>query len=93
MSSNCPDDDDDIQVPFAVWPVGGSETDARSYRATTAKLAAEQRARADYSSVEESAWPITYCARDGLNGQIWTVLVGVVMQPTFVALEANEASS
>lgn len=91
MSSNRHDTDDDLEGPFAVWPKDGSDVDARPYRAATARQAAERRARDDYALVGvDRDWPIAYCARDGLTGKIWTVLVGVVAQPSFVALDAYE---
>jgi hypothetical protein len=76
-------------VSFAVWPEAGTDADAQSYVAPTAKHAAEQRARDDYNK-GENVWPNTYSARDNKTGTIWTVLVGVVAQPTFVTLDAHE---
>ena len=77
---------------FAVWTKDGAADRARSYRAATARQAAEQRARADYDYFEARDWPITYFVQDGVTGQIWTVLIGIIAQPSFVALDACEVS-
>lgn len=128
---------DDPEGPFAVWPKDGSEADARTYYAMTARQAAEQRARDDNTAdlgdtatakivrfrelwaaaatvqlgvTQATVWfpievysefkkfveddddrrRVAYCARDGVTGRIWTVLVGVVAQPSFVALDVYE---
>jgi hypothetical protein len=89
VSSNRPEDDDDIIVPFTVWRQG-NDADVREYNGSTAEEAARQRAHHDYKTVAFQDWPITYCARNNVTGQIWTVLVDVEMQPAFVACEAHE---
>jgi hypothetical protein len=85
---------DDLGVPFAVWPHDGTDADARPYRAATASQAAELRARDDYcaavSEADDGAWPRGYCARDERTGHVWSVLVGVVAKPSFVALDVYE---
>ena len=86
--TNRPDYDDDLEVPFAVWRKDGSEADAQSYRAPTAKLAAERRARQDWIAGEAS-WPVAYCARDGVTGNLWVVDVTIATQPSFVAVDAR----
>ena len=53
--------------------------------------AAERRARDDYAdktSWQETGWRAHYYVRDGVTGQIWDVLVGVVPQPSFVTITA-----
>jgi hypothetical protein len=87
VSSNRPETDDDIVVPFAVW-LEGNETDVREYYDSNAKQAARRRACDDRDLAY--AWPVTYCARDGVTGQLWKVRVDRVMQPAFVALDAIE---
>ena len=87
---NRPEFDEDIEVPFSVWPKDGAEAEARSYHAWSAQRAAEQRAREDYGTDATRPWPAVYCAKDSMTGQIWTVTVGVGMQPTFTAIDAQE---
>lgn len=87
MSSNRPETDDDIVVPFAVW-LEGNETDVREYYDSNAKQAARRRACDDRDLAY--AWPVTYCARDSVTGQIWKVRVNRVMEPAFVVLDAIE---
>jgi hypothetical protein len=90
VSTNRPERDVDADGRFAVWPRSGSDADARLYRAVTAKQAAERRARDDYEEAAAEDWPTTYDVRDEVTGQVWSVLVGVVAQPSFVALDAHE---
>lgn len=73
---------------FKVWPEAGSDVDARVFLAPTAKQAAEQCAREDWRA-GATTWPISYCARDGLTGNMWVVDVTLAMEPTFVAIEAR----
>ena len=75
--------------PFAVWRQDGSDTAVRIVQAQSARQAAEQRAREDH---QDPIWqsPTTYRVRDGATGQIWDVSVGVVQEPSFVALDAHE---
>jgi hypothetical protein len=87
VSSNRPEFDDDIVVPFTVW-LEGNETDVREYYDSDAKHAARRRACDDHDLAYH--WPVTYCARDGVTGQLWKVRVDRVMQPTFVALDTIE---
>ena len=75
---------------FAVWPKDGSDVGTRVYKALTASQAAEQCARDDYTV--DRTWPVTYSVRDNLTGELWTVLVGVVAAPSFVALDVSEVS-
>lgn len=80
-------DADDEAVPFMVWPMDSSETgSARLYSAATARQAAERRAKDDYGG--DPAWKERYLVRDGVTGQIWDVIVGVVQEPSFVAVTA-----
>ena len=74
---------------FAVWPEAGSDADARTILAPTAKQAAEQRAREDWLA-GATIWPTSYCARDGRTGNVWVVNVTIAMEPSFVALDACE---
>jgi len=84
--NNGPDLDDDL-VSFSVWPRAGSDADVRCYRAESARNAAERAARDDYDpAVAEYA----YGVRDGESGKIWSIVVGVVPQPSFVAIDAQE---
>jgi hypothetical protein len=79
--------DDAIEgVPFLVWPIQGDEADGRSYTAATARQAAECRGRDDYDGYP--TWQESYRVRDGVTGQIWDVIVGVVQEPSFVAIAA-----
>jgi len=87
VSSNRPESEDYLDAPFAVW-LEGNETDVRYYYDWNARRAAQQRARDDRDLAY--AWPVTYCARDGVTGQIWKVRIDRVMQPAFVALDAIE---
>ena len=75
--------------PFAVWRQDGLDTAAHDVRASNAKQAAEQRAREDY---QDPSWqsPATYRVRDGQTGQLWDVTVGLVQEPSFVALDTLE---
>lgn len=73
---------------FAVWRQDGLESDARAVQARSVDHAAEQRAREDY---QDPSWvPTVYRVRDGQTGRIWDVTVGVVQEPSFVALDARE---
>lgn len=84
-------DSDENDVPFTVWRMGGLEADARAFRAATARQAAEQCAHAEY--VEDPAWQHdhrVYYVRDGATGRFWTVTVGLVHEPSFVAVGARE---
>lgn len=84
--NNWPDFDDDL-ISFSVWRSAGSEAGARPYRAESARRAAERAARDDYDpTVAEYA----YGVRDGESGKIWSIVVGVVPQPSFVAIDAQE---
>jgi hypothetical protein len=73
---------------FAVWPKARSDSNARTIRAPTAKQAAEQRAREDWLA-GATTWPTTYCARDGLTGNVWVVDVTIAMEPSFIAFDAR----
>ena len=86
--TNRPEFEDDLDFVFAVWSQDGDEADARTYYAPNARQAAEQRAHADCK--DDLAWPVTYSVCDKRSGQIWVVLVDVVPQPSFVAIEARE---
>jgi hypothetical protein len=77
------------RATFTVWSNDGSDADARTFLAPTAKQAAEQRAREDWL-VGATGWPISYCVRDGVRGTIWVVDVTIAMEPSFVALDARE---
>jgi len=81
--------DPGANIPFAVWPQDGTEVNARAYTAVSAKQAAEKRAADDYKASGQECASV-YCVRDGRTGTIWTVLVGVVREPSFVALDAEE---
>ena len=85
-----PDDDCDVceAIPFVVWPIDGAESDARSYTAVIARQAAERRACDDYQG--DPSWQASYRVRDGVTGQIWDVTVGVVQQPSFVAIAVSK---
>ena len=74
-------------VPFTVWPVDGKEADARRYSAATARHAAEKCAEDDYADDDE--WSMAYYVRDESTGHRWEIRVGVVAQPSFVAVEAQ----
>lgn len=74
---------------FAVWPKDGSAADAWTIGAPTAKQAAEQRARED-GLAGVTGWPIAYCARDNLTGNVWVVDVMIEMEPSFVAIDVRE---
>ena len=82
------DDDGTASIPFTVWLIDGTEADARSYTAAIARHAAECRARDDYQG--DPSWQASYRVRDGVTGQIWDVTVGVVQQPSFVAVAASK---
>ena len=88
--TSLPEYEDDLEFRFAVWLKSGTEADTRAYYASTARQAAEQRARDDYPKTDDRVWPIAYSVRDNQTGQLWSVLVGIVSQPSFVALEADE---
>ena len=74
-------------VPFMVWPVGGKETEARRYNAASARHAAEKCAEDDYA--DEDEWSISYCVRDMSTGHRWEIQVGMIPQPSFLALEVR----
>lgn len=86
--ANLDDEDDTAIVPFLVWVLERGETDAQTYHATTARQAAEKRAREDYS--RDPSWQEAYTVRDGATGDVWSVHVVVVQQPSFVAIAASE---
>lgn len=94
--NNWPDldlDDDELTavVPFLVWPALGSESDAKPYRAATARQAAEKRAGDDYDyGGGDPVWRGSYRVRDGITGKIWQVTVAVVNEPSFRAIAASE---
>lgn len=98
--ANRPEFDEDIDILFTVWadayalhPDRKSEDSGRKLSATTARAAAERCAMYDWAeapSNRQQNWPCTYTVRDGASGQIWTVTVDIVMQPTFVSIDANE---
>ena len=77
------------RATFTVWPEAGSDADARTIPAPTAKQAAEKRAREDWLA-GATTWPISYCARDGLTGNVWVVDVTIAMEPSFVTIDARE---
>jgi hypothetical protein len=94
-----PDLDDEIDEDWtAVVPFSVQRTDVqpsadalegaepRSYRAATARQAAERAARDDYSG--DPSWQGSYRIRDGTTGDIWNVAVGVV-QPSFIATSSQ----
>jgi hypothetical protein len=35
-------------------------------------------------------WPVSYCARDSLTGNVWMIDVTIAMEPAFVTLDARE---
>jgi hypothetical protein len=74
-------------LPFTVWPVDGTEADARKYTAATARSAAEKCAKDDY--VDQDEWSIAYYVRDDSTGHRWEIRVGMIAQPSFVTLEAR----
>jgi hypothetical protein len=76
-----------IAVPFMVWPLDGSEADARQYKALSARDAAEKCAKDDYADQEE--WSIAYHVRDEWTGNHWEIRVGMIAKPSFVTLEAR----
>ena len=61
----------------------------RVYRAATAQQAAERAARDDYAG--DPSWEACYRIQDGTTGDIWTVTVGVVHEPSFIATSASRA--
>jgi hypothetical protein len=77
------------RATFTVWPEVGSDAEARTLLAPTADHAAEQRAREDWLAGAKS-WPTSYCVRDGLTGTVWVVAVTIMMEPSFVTIEARE---
>lgn len=84
--------------PFAVWRRGicaagageGPDLAVHVVQAPSAQQAAEQRAREEHQ--EDPSWqaPATYRVRDGTTGRIWDVIVGLVHEPSFVALDTCE---
>ena len=74
-------------IPFMVWPLDGNEADARRYNAATARQAAEKCAEDDYQ--DEDEWSIAYFVRDMATGHRWEIRVGMVPQPSFLAIEAR----
>jgi hypothetical protein len=87
--TNRPEYDDNLDVPFAVWPKDGSDADARIFHAPGAKQAAEQHARENWLAGATS-WPIAYCVRDCVRGTIWVVDVVLATRPSFIAIDARE---
>lgn len=74
-------------ITFTVWPIDGKEDDARKYTAATARDAAEKCAQDDYD--DEQEWSIAYYVRDASTGHRWEIRVGMVPQPSFLAIEAR----
>lgn len=72
---------------FMVWPVDGTEAEARQYNAASARDAAEKCAKDDYA--DEQEWSIAYHVRDESTGHHWEIRVGMTAQPSFMALEAR----
>ena len=81
------DEDWVVVISFSVWPAQGIEADARSYRAGTARQAAEKCACDDYDPARAV---YAYHVLDSVTGRRWEITVGVVPQPSFVAVEARE---
>ena len=75
-------------TPYTVWPEDGSEEAARSFSASSVQQAAEQCARQAWIA-DATSWPAAYRVRDGVTGTIWTVNVSIVMEPSFVTLDAS----
>lgn len=82
---------------FTVWRKDGSDADARTSLAPSARQAAEQHAREDWMTGaawrragSDTSWPITYCARDNVSGTLWVVDVTIAMEPSFIAIDASE---
>lgn len=71
------------QSTYAIWPKEGSDVVARIFQASCAQEAAQQCAREDWLAGATS-WPITYWARHGITGTIWSVVVTLATQPWFV---------
>lgn len=74
---------------FKVWSKDGSDVEARTVLAPTAKQAAEQIAREDWLA-GATTWPTAYCVRDGLRGTRWDISVTLAMEPTFVVDDIQE---
>jgi len=87
VTASLEDLDPMLVVPFTVWPVDGQEADARRYEAASAKIAAEKCAEDDYA--DEDEWSIAYYVRDESTGHRWEIRVGMLRQPSFLALEAR----
>lgn len=77
-----------MDQPFAVWRNDQSDADARFYNAPHPRVAAEQRARDD--SGDDVVWPVAYCVRSNVTGTIWSVRVGFVAEPSYVAIGMDE---
>ena len=78
-----------LPPPFAVWRQEGPDLAVHVVNAPSAQQAAEQQAREDQ---QDPSWqsPTTYRVRDGVTGRIWDVTVGLVQEPSFVALDTLE---
>lgn len=76
--------------PFVVWRQEGPDLAVHVVEAPSAKQAAEQWAREE--ARQDPSWqaPVMYRVRDGVTGQIWDVIVGLVHEPSFVALDTRE---
>jgi len=78
----------DDEFSFTVWPKDGSDDDALDVHALTPNQAAELRAKTDYTG--DPDWRASYCVRNNFTGTLYVIDVGVVPQPSFVALLARE---
>ena len=87
---NYPELEDD-EFSFAVWSKDGSDVDARSFRALTPSQAAERRAYEDFDGRRDCRdWRDDYCVRNNGTGKLYVVRVGLVPQPSFVAIDVRD---
>lgn len=76
--------------PFAVWRQEGPDLAVHVVAAPSARQAVEKWAREEYQHDPSWSAPATYRVRDGSTGQIWDITVGIVQEPSFVALDTRE---